>query len=93
MIAVLLLVSASFAASDDETAWAFLYGPLAVLFLPALYVSLARVSLRGRVLKLSAAAALCIGLGSVAIDYGVPLLIAPPMVLLAQGAGLIFQRR
>lgn len=68
------------------------YAPLSLLFLPSIYVSLTDSPLRSTVLKASTAGALAIGLASVAVDWGVPLIIAPPMTLLAQSAGLIFQR-
>ena len=93
MIAVLIVVAVSFASTDSNQSWAFVYGPLALLFLPAIYASVTDTLLRRNVLRASTIAALLTGLSSAPLDFGIPLIIAPPMTLLAQGAGLIFQRR
>jgi hypothetical protein len=68
------------------------YGPLAVFFVPAIVAAQVDTPLRRTVLRLSAGLALAIALFSLPVDYGVTLIMAPSVVLLAQAAGLIFQR-
>lgn len=90
-IVVVVVTAAAFATSDDEQAFAFIYGPLAAAFLPAVWASIAPTPHRNAVLRGSTVLALVVAFGSVPIDYGLAGLLAPATVLLAQAAGLIFQ--
>jgi hypothetical protein len=94
VLAVLALgvVAAAFAASDD-TLEAVVFGLIAPLFFPAIAVSLTNSIYRNTVLRASTALSLVIAIAGGIIDFGIPVVMSLPTVLLAQGAGLIFQRR
>lgn len=87
----LLLIAISFAQSDRQV-WTFVYGPLAALFVPAVVASQVDTPRRRFVLRASTTLAVFIALASLPVDYGIPLLLAPSVALLAQAAGFIFQR-
>ncbi len=91
-VGTLLVIAVSFARSDREI-WAFVYGPLSAIFVPAVVVSQADSVRRRPVLRASTVAALLVALLSLPLDYGIPFLMAPSTVLLAQGAGYILQGR
>ena len=86
----LLLVAVSFAQSDRQI-WAFVYGPLAALFVPAVVASQADTPLRRPILRASTIAALLVALLSFPVDYGIALIMAPSTALLAQAGGYILQ--
>jgi len=86
----LLLVAVSFAQSDRQF-WAFVYGPLAALFVPAVVVSQADTQRRRPILRASTIAALLVALLSFPVDSGIALIMAPSTALLAQAGGYIFQ--
>lgn len=79
--------------SEDKTEWAFLFGPLSLLFMPAVAASATDLPYRNTVLRLSAALALVIGLAGFVVDPGIPIIMGPATVVLATAAGLIFQGR
>jgi hypothetical protein len=77
---------------DDRAAVGALFGVFALCFLPALAMSLSPVPGRRRVLRYSTVLALAIALGGAPLDFGIPLVMAPSVVVLAQAAGFLFQR-
>ena len=86
-----MVIAVAFAASDD-TIEAVVFALLAPLFIPAVVVSAVDAPRRNAVLRASTALCLVIALGGGIVDYGIPIVMSLPTLLLAQAAGLIFQR-
>lgn len=85
------VMTVGFLLSDDRQFLAPVFAVLALLFVPAIAVSVRDHPRRQTVLRLSTALALVVGFAGFVADPAVPVLMGPPMVLLATGAGLIFQ--
>lgn len=78
---------------DRTRSWALFYAAVSLGFLPAAAFSILPSPRRDLVLRATTAA--CMALVFVGLfalgDIGFPIILAPPTVLLATGAGLIFQ--
>jgi hypothetical protein len=94
LLAILVLggIAAAFIA-DERTATGALFIVLSLCFLPALIVSLVSSPLRTRVLRYSTVFALVVALATAPLDFGIPLVMALPVAVLAQAAGFLFQGR
>ncbi len=90
-ITVVLAIGAAFLA-DDQTLEGVVFALLALLFIPALVASSISTPRRSAILRASTVLAILIALLGGIVDFGIPLVMALPTVVLAQAAGLVFQR-
>lgn len=88
----LIAIGAAFL-SDGESPKGVVFTLLALLFIPALAVSIADTPKRTVILRLSTGLALVIALLGGIVDLGIPIVMAPPTLVLAQAAGLVFAGR
>ena len=88
-IIILIAVGAAFL-SDGEALWGIVFPALSLLFLPALVASVISTPRRKRVLQFTTVLTVIIALGGGIVDFGIPLIMSLPTVLLAQAAGLLF---
>ncbi|MEO6198190.1 MAG: hypothetical protein ABIP58_08835 [Dehalococcoidia bacterium] len=88
-IVILIAIGAAFLSDGDEM-FGLMFPALAILFIPALVVSATAIPRRKGILQATTVAAMVIALGGGIVDFGIPLIMALPTVLLAQAAGLLF---
>lgn len=80
-------------AGDDPRLYAIPLAASSSIFAFGFYVSIRPLKSRESPLRGVVVASLLLAvLGAVVVDIGLPVVLAPPIVLLAQAAGLIFQR-
>jgi hypothetical protein len=92
-VVALVVIAVAFLLDDDPVP-AAVYGLAAPLFIPAAVVSVVDSQRRNFVLRVSTVLCMVIAIGSAVTltDIGVPIIMSLPTLLLAQAAGLIFQR-
>lgn len=89
-----LAISVAAGAGDASAAWAAPLVVFSLLFLPAIYVSVRPVEPRETVLKLIVIITLAVAIpGAVLLGAQLLVVLTPPLALLAQAAGFIFQGR
>ena len=90
-IAVLAVIGAAFLA-DDKTLEGVAFALLALLFIPGFAASIADTPRRNAVLRAETALCLAIALLGGIVDFGIPIVMALPTIVLAQSAGLVFNK-